>query len=320
MTENVITLFEIFEIAAAKEVYGRKLVELGRKHENIVVLSADLLRSNNIKKFEDEFPERTFNVGVAEQNLLGIAAGLALEGKMPFASTMATFASMRACEQLRTDICYNNLNVRIIATNAGLTSGAGPTHSSQEDISIVKSFPNLTVISPGDPNQIGKVIEASLTHNGPIYIRIGRSGEPVIYQEDYHYEIGKAITVKEGMDLTFIACGVMVSFSLFAAQLLEKEGISARVIDMHTIKPIDEEVIEKAVTETGRILVAEDHNMLGGLASSVADILADKNLSCTFKRVGIPNVYCAVGNPEGLYAKYGMDVDGIYAAAKSILS
>jgi len=319
MTGHVQTIFEILDKAATKEVYGRKLVELGRIHENIVVLSADLLRSNNIKKFEDEFPKRTFNVGVAEQNLFGIAAGLALEGKMPFASTMATFASMRACEQLRTDICYNNLNVRVIATNAGLTCGGGPTHAGQEDISIVKSFPNLTVISPGDPNQIGKVIEASLTHKGPIYIRIGRSGEPIIYKEDYAYVIGKAITVKEGTDLTFIACGVMVSFSLFAAQLLEKEGISARVIDMHTIKPIDEEVIDRAAKETGRVVVAEDHNKLGGLASSVADVIADKNLNCIFKRVGIPNVYCAVGDPEGLYAKYGMDMNGIYATAKSIL-
>lgn len=319
MTMNVQTIFEIFEKAATKEVYGRKLVEVGRLHKNVIVLSADLLRSTNIKKFEDEFPERTFNVGVAEQNMMSIAAGLALEGKMPFVSTMATFASMRACEQLRTDVCYGNLNVRVIATNAGVAAGAGPTHAGQEDIAIVRSFPNLTVISPGDPNQIGKVIEASLTHKGPIYIRIGRSGEPIIYKDDYTYEIGKAITVKNGKELTFIACGVMVSFSLFAAQLLEREGISARVIDMHTIKPIDAEVITKAARETGRIVVAEDHNMLGGLASSVADVIADRNLDCLFKRVGIPNTYISVGDAEGLYAKYGMNVDGLMAAAKSIL-
>jgi len=319
MAMNVQTIFEMFEKAASKEVYGRKLVELGRLHKNIVVLSADLLRSTNIKKFEDEFPERTFNVGVAEQNMMGIAAGLALEGKMPFVSTMATFASMRACEHLRTDVCYGNLNVRVIATNAGAAAGAGPTHAGQEDIAIVKSFPNLTVISPGDPNQIGKVIEATLTHKGPVYIRIGRSGEPVIYKEDYRYEIGKAITVKGGRDLTFIACGVMVSSSLFAAQLLEQEGISARVIDMHTIKPIDADMIEKAARETGHIIVAEDHNQLGGLASSVADVIADRNLECIFRRIGIPNVYISVGDAEGLYAKYGMNVDGICARARSIL-
>jgi len=319
MSMNVQTIFEMFEKAATKEVYGRKLVELGRIHKNIVVLSADLLRSTNLKKFEDEFPERTFNVGVAEQNMMGIAAGLALEGKMPFVSTMATFASMRACEQLRTDVCYNKLNVRIIATNSGVSAGAGPTHAGQEDLSIVRSFPNLTVISPGDPNQIGKVIEASLTHDGPIYIRIGRSGEPIIYKEDYDYKIGKAITVKDGKDITFIACGVMVSTSLFAAQLLEKEGISVRVIDMHTIKPIDGDIIEKATKETGRMVVAEDHNMLGGLASSVADVIADRNLDCIFKRVGIPNEYIVVGDAEGLYAKYCMDVNGVCAAAKTIL-
>jgi len=316
---NATNIFEFFEKAATKEIYGKVLVEMGRQYDNIVVMSADLVRSNNIKKFEDEFPDRTINVGIAEQNLFGIAAGLALEGKMPFASTMATFASMRACEQIRTDIAYGNLNVRIIATNSGLTCGGGPTHAGQEDIAILRAMPNMTVISPGDPNQIGKVIKASIDHKGPIYIRIGRSGEPIIYQEDYRYEIGKSITVKEGRDITLIACGVMVSFSLFAAQMLQKDGISARVIDMHTIKPIDREAIVKSAGDTGVIVTVEDHNITGGLGSAVAEVIADNRLCCGFKRIGIPDIYCAVGGPDELYAKYGMDVKGICSAVKGLL-
>lgn len=312
-------VFEYFDKVSAREVYGQKLIELGEKHQNIVVLSADLVRSTNITKFHNRYPERTFDVGIAEQNLFGISAGLALEGKIPFASTFSAFASMRACEQLRTDICYPNLNVRIIATHAGLSMGAGATHAAQEDIAITRSMPNLTVIAPGDPLQVAKILDASMDHKGPIYIRMGRGGEPVVYHDDYDYQIGKAIITKDGKDITFAACGDMVAVALTAAQELDTEGVSVRVLDLHTIRPIDRDAIIKASKETGKIIACENHNVTGGLGSAIADVIADENLDCRFKRVGIPDVYISIGDPESLMRKYGMDKDGVIKAAKELL-
>lgn len=319
MAEETYQFFKLIEKLSAREVYGKTLAELSKVNDKIVVLTADLMRTNKTSDFRKVCPERFFNTGIAEQNMMDIAAGLALEGKIPFASTMATFASMRACEQVRTSICYPKLNVRIVATHCGLTTGAGPTHYGQEDIAITRSMANMTVIVPGDPNQIGKVVEASLDYKGPMYIRIGRGGEPVVYTEDYKYEIGKAITLMEGKEATIIACGAIVSCALEAAQKLAKDGIKLRVIDMHTIKPLDRNVVIKAVKETGIILTAEDHNITGGLGSAVAEVIADEGLSCKFKRLGIPDVFGVIGTPEALYHKYGYDADGIYAAVKAIL-
>ncbi|MEI7616876.1 MAG: transketolase C-terminal domain-containing protein [Actinomycetota bacterium] len=319
MSEENINFYGLVDKAAAKEVYGKKLAEIGKKNDKVVVLTADLMRTTKTIDFKDVYPERFFNVGIAEQNMMSIAAGLAVEGKIPFVSTFATFASMRACEQVRTDICYPNLNVRIVATHSGLTSGGGPTHYSQEDLAIMRSLANMTVIVPGDPNQIGKVIEASIEYQGPIYIRIGRGGEPVVYHEDYKYEIGKSIVVKEGKDATIIACGVIISCALEAAAKLAKEGINVSVIDMHTIKPLDREAVIKAAKATGVLLTGEDHNTTGGLGSAVAEVIAEENLSCKFKRLGIPNIYAAIGSPEDLYHKYGFDAEGIYTALKCML-
>ncbi len=319
MAEVTYEFFKLIEKMSAREVYGKTLADLSKVNDKIVVLTADLMRTNKTGDFQKVSPERFFNTGIAEQNMMGIAAGLAFEGKIPFVSTMATFASMRACEQVRTSICYPNLNVRIVATHSGLTTGAGPTHYGQEDIAITRSMANMTVIVPGDPNQIGKVVEASLDFAGPMYIRIGRGGEPVVYNEDYQYEIGKAITVRDGKDATVIACGVIVSCALEAAQKLAQDGIDLRVIDMHTIKPIDRDAIIKAVKETGVIITDEDHNVTGGLGSAVAEVLAEEKLACDFKRLGIPDVYGAIGAPEDLYHKYGYDADGICAAVKVIL-
>ncbi len=319
MAQETFQLFKMIEKMSAREVYGKKLVEIGNKDPRVVVLTADLMRSNRSVEFMKAYPERFFNTGVAEQNMMGIAAGLALEGKIPFVSTMATFASMRACEQVRTDICYNNLPVRIVATHGGLTTGAGPTHYGQEDMAIMRSMPNMTVIAPGDPNQIGKVVEASMDWEGPVYIRIGRGGEPVVYNEDYKYEIGKAITVKEGSDITLIATGCILFYALVAAEKLAKEGIKARVIDMHTIKPIDREAVIKAAEETGAIVTGEDHTVFGGLGSTVAEVLAEERICCKFKRLGIPDLFAAFGEPEDLYRTYGYDANGIYAAAKALL-
>jgi len=319
MAEETYQFFALIEKMSAREVYGKKLAELSRVNDKIVVLTADLMRTNKTGDFRKASPERFFNTGVAEQNMMGIAAGLALEGKIPFVSTMATFATMRACEQVRTTICYPNLNVRIVATHSGLTTGAGPTHYGQEDIAIARSMANMTVIAPGDPNQIGKVVEAALDYKGPIYIRIGRGGEPVVYNEDYTYEIGRSITVKEGKDATVIACGVVVSCALEAALRLSREGIDLRVIDMHTIKPLDRGAVIKAAKETGVLITGEDHTIIGGLGTAVAEVIAEENLSCKFKKLGIPDVYGAIGSPEALYHKYGYDADGIYFAVKAML-
>ncbi len=319
MAGETYQFFKLVEKMSAREVYGRKMAEIGKTDDRIVVLTADLMRSNRTGDFMKQHPERFFNTGIAEQNMMGIAAGLALEGKIPFVSTMATFATMRACEQVRTDICYANLPVRIVATHGGLTTGAGPTHYGQEDMAIMRSLPNMTVIAPGDPNQIGKVIEASIDWEGPMYIRIGRGGEPVIYKEDYKYEIGKSITIKDGKDVTLIATGAILYYAIAAAEKLSKDGIQARVIDMHTIKPIDREAIIKAAKETGIIVTGEDHNITGGLGTAVAEILAEEGISCKFKRVGIPNVFGVFGTPEELYNKYGYDADGIYSVVKGML-
>lgn len=319
MAQETFQFFSLIEKMSAREVYGKKLAEIGKTNDRIVVLTADLMRSNKSGDFMKAHPERFFNTGIAEQNMMGIAAGLALEGKMPFVSTMATFASMRACEQVRTDICYANLPVRIVGTHGGLTTGAGPTHYGMEDLAIMRSLPNITVIAPGDPNQIGKVIEASIDWEGPIYIRIGRGGEPVVYQEEYQYEIGKSITIKDGTDVTLIATGCVVFFALAAAEMLAKDGIKARVIDMHTIKPLDRTAIVKAAKETGVIVTGEDHSVIGGLGSAVAEVLADEGIACKFKRLGIPDLFPGFGEPEDFYHQYGYDADGIYAAAKTLL-
>ena len=308
----------ILQQMTAREIYGKKLAEEGEKDSRIVVLTADLMRANKTGDFKNKYPSRFYNTGIAEQDMMGIAAGMALEGLMPFASTFSTFASMRACEQVRMDICYPNLPVRIVATHSGLTSGMGPTHYSQEDIAITRSFINMTVIVPGDPNQIGKVVEASLSYPGPIYIRIGRGMEPVVYEDDYEYVIGKAIEVKTGKDAAIIACGVTVSYALEAASKMSEKGKDVRVIDMHTIKPLDRQAVIDAA-RTGTIVTVEDHNITGGLGTAVAEVLAEENISCRFKRLGIPNVFAAVGTPEELYAKYGYDGDGIFATLQGLL-
>jgi len=319
VAKETFQFFTLIEKMSAREVYGKKMAEIGSKDERIVVLTADLMRSNRTGDFQKAHPERFFNIGIAEQNMMGIAAGLALDGKIPFVSTMATFATMRACEQVRTDICYANLPVRIVATHGGLTTGAGPTHYGQEDLAIMRSLPNITVIAPGDPNQIGKVVEAAIDWEGPMYIRIGRGGEPIVYQEEYEYKIGKAITINDGNDLTLIATGSIVFHAVMAAEKLAKEGIAARVIDMHTIKPLDREVVIKAAQETGAIITAEDHTIFGGLGSAVAEVLADEGIACKFKRLGIPDLFAGYGEPEYLYNLYGYDAEGIYKTAKDLL-
>ena len=309
---------DMFE--SSRSVVGQTLVDIGSLNKDSVVLTADLSRTNQTLGFKEKFPERFFNVGIAEQNMFGIAAGLALEGKTPYVLTFATFATMRACEQVRTDICYQNLNVRIIACNAGLTTGGGATHYGQEDLAIVRTFPNLTVITPGDPNMFRDVLMSTIDYDGPVYIRMAQGkGEPLVYKEGTKYTIGKAMTCHEGEDVTIIACGVMLSHAVEAAKILEKEGINARVLDMHTIKPIDKDAIIDAMNDTGKIITVEDHHTIGGLGTTVAEVIAESGKTCKFKRLGIPQVYAGFGSANELYAKYGYDCNGIVNAARNLI-
>ncbi len=304
------------------EVYGNLLCELGEKYPNIVGLSADLAKSTKIGLFGEKFPDRFFDVGIAEQNLFGIAAGLARSGLMPFVSTMAAFTSMRAVEQVRTDICYQNLNVKIIATHGGVSFGAaGSTHHCTEDIAIMRAIANMTVIIPADGIETACAVRAAIDYPGPVYIRIGRGFEPTYYEdENYGFQIGKAVTIAEGTDITLICCGITVLNAAEAAKTLrEQDGLSVRVLDMHTIKPLDEEAVMKAVLETRRIITFEDHNVFGGLGSAVADVIAKSGKGCAFEKVGIPDCYCVVGYPEDLYCHYRLDSDSIVAKVREVM-
>lgn len=311
------------EMLSSGEIYGKTIADLGDMNEDICVLTGDLTRSNKTGEFRDRHPSRFFNFGIAEQNLFGAAAGMAACGKIPYVSTMAAFASMRACEMVRTDIAYPNLPVRIVSTHSGLSMGnGGSTHHATEDLSIMRSMPNLTVLVPADPRQCARILKETVHHPGPIYMRIGRGAEPVIYQEDmdYDWRIGQAITVRDGEDVTVFATSFTIMNAIFAAERLEEDdGIHIRIMDMHTIKPIDREAIVKAAKETKGILTVEDHSIIGGLGSAVAEVLAEEGISIPFRRVGVPDVFSVIGEPEQLHSRYGYDDEGIYNAVKSLL-
>jgi transketolase len=304
------------------EIYGAVLCELGEKHPDIVGLSADLAKSTKIGALGKKYPDRFFNFGIAEQNMFAVGAGFAKVGLTPFISTFSAFASMRACEFLRTDICYQNLNCKVIATHAGTSFGpAGSTHHAIEDLSIVRAFPNLTVVVPADGIETARAVRACMDINGPVYIRIGRGFEPRLYEsEDYDFEIGKAVELRPGTDVTIITCGVAVLPAVEASKILqEDQGLSVRVLNMHTIKPIDKEAIVKAVMETRRIITFEDHNVIGGLGTAVADVIAESGKGCAFNKVGIPDKFTIVGYPEDLQHYYSIDTDGIIAKVREIM-
>lgn len=304
------------------EIYGKVLIELAEKHDDIVGLSADLAKSTKIGQLAAKFPDRFFNVGIAEQNMFGMAAGLAKSGLTPFVSTFAVFASMRAAEQVRTDIAYQNLNVKIIATHSGTSFGqAGTTHHCTEDLAIMRSFANMVVINPADGIETANAVNAAYQHQGPVYIRINRGFDKQLYERsDYGFEIGKAVELHPGTDITIIACGVAAYNAADAASILEKEdGLSVRVINMHTIKPIDREAITRAVMETRRIVTFEDHNIYGGLGSAVAEVIVESGKACAFEKVGIPDEYAIIGLPEDLQNHYGFDTNGILAKVREIM-
>lgn len=306
----------------AREIYGRTLAHLAETNEKIVGVTADLEKTTAIKFFADKFPDRFYNVGIAEQNMMGIAAGLAKAGLIPFASTMAVFACLRAGEQVRTDIAYQNLPVKIIATHAGISFGhAGTTHHCTEDFSIMRAISNMTVICPADGIETSKAVQACVDLPGPVYIRIGRGFEPPCYTDDnYTYEIGKAITMKDGTDCTVITCGIGVLQALNAAKTLaETDGLSVRVINMHTIKPIDRDAIMKALLETRRILTVEEHNTIGGLGDAVGSVIAESGKGCVFQKHGLNDCFSTIGYAEDLYSYYQLDSNGIVDRVRAMM-
>lgn len=304
---------------ATRETYGKTLARLGLENKNIVVLDADLSKSTKTAEFQKVCPERFINVGIAEQNLAGVAAGLSTTGKIPFMSTFAMFAAGRAFEIIRNAICYPKLNVKVCATHAGLTVGAdGASHQAIEDLALMRSIPNMVVLNPADAVSAEKILEAVVEYDGPVYVRLGRAAVPVVYDENTKIEIGKANTVKDGNDITIVATGIMLAEALDAAEILENEGVSVRVIDMHTIKPLDNEAIIKAAKETKGIVTAEEHSIIGGLGSAVAEVLVE-NQPTKMKRIGVKDTFGESGNPGELLEKYNCTAKDIVVAVKELL-
>ena len=304
---------------ATRQAYGKTLVKLGEEYPNLVVMDADLSKSTQTAEFGKTYPDRFFNMGIAEQNLYASAAGLALSGKVVCASTFAMFASGRAFEIIRNSIGYTGANVKICATHAGITVGEdGASHQTFEDIALMRTIPGMTVINPSDGVSADKLIRQAVAMNGPCYIRLGRAAVPVFYGEDDTVTLGRGNTVRDGKDVTVIATGIMVSEAAAAAEKLAAEGIDVRVIDLHTIKPIDQDIIIKAVEETGAIVTAEEHSVIGGLGSAVAEVVV-KNAPVRMAMVGQNDTYGESGKPDELKAKYGMTADDIIAAVKSVI-
>lgn len=302
---------------ATREAYGKALVELGAKNKKIVVLDADLSKSTKTVKFKEAYPDRFMDMGIAEGNMMAVAAGLSTCDKIPFVSTFAIFASGRAFEQIRNSICYPKLNVKICATHAGITVGEdGASHQAIEDISLMRSIPNMTVICPSDAVEAEAAVKAAAEMDGPCYIRLGRSGVSVINDNaDYKFEIGKAVQLREGKDAVIIATGIMVDAALEAYNNLAEEGIKVSVLNIHTIKPIDKEAIINAARQTGVVITAEEHNIIGGLGSAVCEVLSE-NLPTPVIRVGIKDVFGQSGKPAELLKAYKLTADDIVKAVK----
>ncbi|BDG61702.1 transketolase family protein [Caldinitratiruptor microaerophilus] len=305
---------------ATRQAYGEALVELGERNPDVVVLDADLSKSTYTYKFAERFPERFFNVGIAEANMMGIAAGLALAGKIPFASTFAIFGAGRAYDQVRNAIGYSAVNVKICVSHGGITLGEdGASHQMIEDLALMRAIPNMTVIVPADAVEARAATFAVAEHPGPCYVRLGRPAVPVVLPEDYEFRIGRAATLREGRDVAIIACGVMVAPALEAAEALAAEGIGARVINMSTIKPLDVGAVIRAAEECGAIVTAEEHNVLGGLGGAVAEVVADQ-APVPVKRVGVRDVFGESGRPDELLKKYGLTAEDIAEAARAAIA
>ena len=303
---------------ATRDAYGEVLIELGAENKDLVVMDADLSGSTKTKAFGKAYPDRFFNMGIAEQDLMAAAAGLALSGKTVCASSFAMFAAGRAFEIIRNSIGYTHANVKICATHAGITVGEdGASHQTFEDLAIMRTIPGMTVICPGDGPSAKALIRQAVAMDGPCYIRLGRSAVPVVYEEDANLTIGKGVTLREGDDVTLIATGIMVDAALKAADMLAEQGVSARVLDIHTIKPLDEELILNAAQETGAIVTCEEHSVIGGLGSAVAELLS-VTLPTDMRMVGQQDTFGESGKPADLLEKYGMTAEDIVAAALEI--
>jgi transketolase len=307
-------------LASTRDAYGKTLVELGKVHKDIVVLDADLSASTKTSLFAKEFPDRFFDMGVAEQDMIGTAAGLAACGKIVFASTFAVFGSGRAWDQVRVSMAYTRLNVKLVVTHGGITTGEdGATHQANEDIAIMRVIPNMTVIVPADATETVNVIKSLVKEYGPSYVRLSRLASPVVHSNSsYDFRIGKGIVMKPGSDITIIATGIMVYQGLMAAEQLSKEGINARVVNIHTIKPLDRELIIRCAEETGAIVTAEEHSIIGGLGSAVAEVLVE-NKPVPMARVGMKDMFGESGKPDELLEKYGLTAKDIFSAAHNVL-
>ena len=306
---------------ATRESYGNALVELGKKHQDLVVLDADLAEATKTGVFKKAFPERHIDCGIAECNMIGIAAGIATTGKVPFASSFAMFAAGRAFEQVRNSVGYPHLNVKIAATHAGISVGEdGATHQCNEDIALMREIPGMVVINPSDDVEARAAVEAAYEYVGPVYLRLGRLAVPVINDRpDYKFEIGKGVVLRDGKDLTIVATGLCVSEALKAAEALAAEGVDAAVINIHTIKPIDEELLCEYAKKTGKIVTVEEHSILGGLGGAVCETLSEK-CPVPVKRIGIKDCFGESGPAAELIHKYGIDAEGITAQIKEWLA
>ena len=305
---------------ATREAYGNALAELGEKYD-FVVLDADLAAATKTGIFKKKYPERFFDCGIAEGNMMSVAAGLAAAGKTVFASSFAMFASGRAFEQVRNSIGYPHLNVKIGATHAGITVGEdGATHQCNEDFATMRSIPGMVIINPADATEARAAVEAAILHNGPVYMRFGRYAVPVLFDKDeYKFELGKGVKLADGNDVTIVATGLMVGMALEARKMLADEGIDARVINIHTIKPLDKDIIIEAAKETGALVVAEEHNIYGGLGSAVAEVLCE-NCPAPMVRVGVEDKYGRSGTVPALLEAYGLTPENIVAKAKAVLA
>lgn len=305
-----------------RNAYGEALIELGDKYKNLVVLDADLSKSTKTIMFAKKFPDRFFEMGIAEANMMTTAAGFASCEKLPFVSTFAVFATGRVYDQIRMDIAYSNANVKIFATHGGISVGKdGVSHQMIEDLALMRVLPNMTVLAPSDATQTKKIVHLMAENRGPMYARVGRADAPLIYDEEdiNEIQIGKGITVKDGSDISFICCGTMVEPALEARKDLKKYGIEAKVVDMHTIKPLDEKLVKKCAKETNAIITAEEHSIIGGLGAAVSETITENNICIKFKRMGIKDVFCESGSPPDLLEKYELNKEHMIKYAKNLL-
>lgn len=305
---------------ATRDSYGNALVEVGKDYDNLVVLDADLAAATKTGTFKKVYPERHIDCGIAECNMVGIAAGLAATGKIPFVSSFAMFAAGRAFEQVRNSVGYPKLNVKIGATHAGISVGEdGASHQCNEDIALMRTIPGMVVINPSDDVEAKAAVRAAVEHDGPVYLRFGRLATPVINDRpDYKFELGKGVVLREGKDVTIIATGLCVAESLAAADMLAEDGIDAKVINIHTIKPLDEELVIAAAKETGKIVTVEEHSVIGGLGSAVCDCLSE-NLPTKVLKIGMNDMFGESGAAVKLIHKYGLDAEGIHAKVKDFV-